>query len=496
MDSPQAETTGVTQSERYLSALCRRSFLRLWTHSGVSRDQNTGHGNPLGKEICDVLAIFDNHVLIFSDKYCLFPEVAEIQLAWARWYRRAIADSAKQIFGAERWLREHPDRVFTDVSCKTKFPLAIPDPGSAIYHRIIVAHGASAACVRHFQGGPGSLVIDNLATGEEPFVVGKVGSNKQFVHVFDDVTLDAVLGVLDTIPDFIAYLDKKERLLTGDRHITAVGEEELLASYSVSLNEDGEHDFIIPESEQSVLFKEGHWAGFQRSTQRSLQVDANHISYSWDLLIEKFTHHTLTGTHRTTTQKSIADQERLYRWLARERRTRRRLLMKSFMGIILKTPKGFRAVRVVGPSAMNDPYYVFLVMPRTSDLTEDQYRDLRQWLLSQYCLVLKLNQPDAMNVVGIATECGDGGDNRTEDLVYVDFSEWTHDMEEHARSMQTQLGLLTRIEMFAGTEHEFPKKVDPLRGPGEHGGRKKRDSGTSKPRRHDDVLRAVRRYKR
>ncbi len=49
----------VTPSESYLSQLCRRAFLYLWSYPNLYRDQ--GHrGEGHGKELCDLLVVFGN----------------------------------------------------------------------------------------------------------------------------------------------------------------------------------------------------------------------------------------------------------------------------------------------------------------------------------------------------------------------------------------------------------------------------------------------------
>ncbi len=58
---------GITHAECYLQRLCERSFLTLWSYPGVFRDQKTG-GKGDRKELCDLLVVFGDDVLIFSDK--------------------------------------------------------------------------------------------------------------------------------------------------------------------------------------------------------------------------------------------------------------------------------------------------------------------------------------------------------------------------------------------------------------------------------------------
>ncbi len=155
---PITRADGVTTAERYLKLLCDRSFLSLWSYPGVYRDQGRAGGRGDGKELCDLLVVFENHIIIFSDKACAFPDTGDVDLDWSRWYRRAVEASAKQVRGAERWIREHPDCLFLDRACTQPFPIDLPDPATATFHRIVVAHDVSERCRREF-GGSGSLMI-------------------------------------------------------------------------------------------------------------------------------------------------------------------------------------------------------------------------------------------------------------------------------------------------------------------------------------------------
>src|SRR5437588_10483620 len=77
---------GITPAELYLQRLCERSFLSLWSYPGVFREQKQ-NGRGDGKELCDLLVVFGNHIIIFSDKSCAFPETGNLRLDWSRWFR-------------------------------------------------------------------------------------------------------------------------------------------------------------------------------------------------------------------------------------------------------------------------------------------------------------------------------------------------------------------------------------------------------------------------
>jgi len=454
---------GITPSERFLKELCDHSFLRLWSYPGVYKNQTAGRGATGGKEVCDVLVVFENHVLIFSDKYCEFPETGDLDLDWSRWVRKSVLESAKQLYGAERWVKTHPDRLFIDRECKQPFPIELPNMTSARFHRLLVAHGVSERCKREL-GGSGSLMIDSSVIGNDhlrkfedggmPFMVGQIDPKRGFVHIFDDTSLRIVLTTLDTISDFVGYLEKKELLLDKISIITT-GEEELLAFYLQDLNENGDHDFIIPPNLDFLFLEEGIWEKFVRSSVRISQIDADKISYAWDALIDEFITHIMNDTQYYRYPIDRSDKDKVMRFLAREPRLRRRLLSKSLFDLMEKTPKSHKATRVMMPSRAGDPYYVFLLLPHLEGIPEPEYREVRRNLLEACLKVTKLTFPDAQDIVGIATETG-MDEYRSEDAYYLDARIWTAEHQAESQSLQNDLGILQQIEKFAATEYEYP----------------------------------------
>jgi hypothetical protein len=285
--------SGTTPSECYLAKLCERTFLSLWSYPNLFRDQRATN-NTEGKELCDLLVVFDNHILLFSIKHCGFPNTGNLETNWRRWFKRAVLKSANQINGAARWVKSYPDRVFLDRACTQRFPIEVPSSEETIIHRIIVALGIARPCAKHL-GGSGSLMLTTDDVGStQPFLVGKTG--EEFVHVFDDTSLEIVLGTLDTISDFVLYLAKKEELFTSGPSIFAAGEEELLGLYLLNMDGNNQHFFFSRDELgqfNAIAIDEGHWQRFLESPQRKAQLEANRISYAWDALIENFNSHLL-----------------------------------------------------------------------------------------------------------------------------------------------------------------------------------------------------------
>jgi len=462
---------GVTDAERYLKRLCDKTFLSLWSYPGIYRDQGR-NGKGDGKEVCDLLVVFERDVVIFSDKYCEFPRTGNLELDWCRWYRRAVLESANQVWGAERWIKSHADRLFLDRGCTEAFPLDLPDVASTRFHRIVVAHNASQPC-REELGGSGSLMLmprivgpmhfDPRSGGVLPFAIGQIDPAKGYVHVLDDTTLDTLLQTLDTISDFVNYLTKKEKFITSGLLLAATGEENLLGYYLGELNNQGEHDFVFPADANAVAVDEGFWEDFKRSPERARQLQADRISYTWDRIIEKFAHHIFGGTSLYNSHPRIADQVVPLRFMSREGRTRRRMLSTLLLEFLEKTPtRQMRATRVLKPSYPCDPYYVLLLLSVPDGKPIEEYREVRRLLLEDLCKAAKLECPDAQDIVGFATEPGLEGD-KTEDVIYLDARNWTPELQADAEEIREDLKLLKQLTMHQGRFHEYPKPPPPKR---------------------------------
>jgi hypothetical protein len=463
---------GVTGAERALALLGRNTFLSLWSYPNVVRDERQPNGGVIAKEVADLIVVFENHVIIFSDKDCSFPATGNIDIDWPRWYRNAVAKSAAQLFGAERWIKQHPSRLFIDGRCRVPFPLAIPPRERMTVHRIVVAHGVGERC-RSELGGNGTLIISPLIVGDDhcrpraeggrPFTVGQVDPSKGFVHIFDDASLTLVMNELDTVSDFVAYLTKREALMTSGKLGVAMGEEALLGWYVSKMNdEQQEHDFVVRDGVTSpVIVDESWWLKYQGSAARRRKQEADSVSYMWDELVELFTMHFMGGTADHLTDTSPASYERVLRFFARECRVRRRVLAKAINDMLATTPAHMRRLRVVPPMLPGDPYWVLLLVPFAQEISYRTYREGRREFLAACCKVVKLTWPEALDIVGFCTESGRGSAG-SEDAIYLDGRFWTPEHDDEARRLRRDFQILTTPRMLRVTESEFPPDPNDL----------------------------------
>jgi hypothetical protein len=482
---------GGTPSERYLAKLADKSFLNLWCYPNVFIDKKRAGGKGDGKELCDLLVVCGDHVLVFSDKTVAFPEGEDKVLAWKRWSRRAIAKSVDQIRGAERWITHFPERIFIDRKCTQKLPIALPPPDRRKVHGIVVALGAGEASKRYFGGGIGSLAVTPDIKGAAhwegdsvaPFLVGDVDPDGPFVHVLDDATLDIVLGELNTIIDLTAYLTKKEALIRSGRLISAGGEEDLVAYYMTHMNPEGEHDFTRPDgsplgADDHITFDPGIHADMLQNVQYLAKKEADDISYLWDRLIEAFTNHMLAGTTLVPDGQSfdLSELEQGIRHMALVPRYLRRVMGEGIRDALEKGRAADRFTRAFlpGPTEANQEtafFFMTLDVPKFSlGGGYEQYRAVRRNMLETYALAFLQKNPQLKRVVGIATEppAKNGKAGASEDLLVVEDVVWSDcmlkDLAERKKVFNVmQEGNFTEYPVQGNEFPEVVRQADPVR---------------------------------
>ena len=465
---------GLTATERYLARRAEQSFLNLWSYPNPYRDQGRKGGED-GKELCDLLVVCGRHVIIFSEKNIAWPK-GDVKMAWRRWAKRALLDSARQARGAERWIREFPHRIFLDSCCTQGFPIELPGKGDAEIHRVVVARGAGEACARHFGDGIGSLrVRPEIAGGQhcvpdgEPFAVGDLDPSGSYVHVMDDVTLDILLGELDTVIDFAEYLTKKAAFARTGHLRSAAGEQDLLARYAVRMNEAGDHDFVDEHERYTapVDVEPGLYGSFTSDPRILARKRADEVSYFWDRLIESFTRHMIDGTTVVPEghDYDVKKHEIGVRHMALRRRVERRGLGGAVAEALVRGAgeEMFRRAMVVprGEPGCETGFFVFTM--KYLDWMKgkggyDCYRRVRINAALAYGKGLLLRMPHLERIIGIACEPVAQGQGGSEDLVYVEQAQWS-DAERAA--IEEDCGRLGMLRSGAEVQHrrydEFPE---------------------------------------
>lgn len=458
---------GTTASERALTQLAKRAFLSLWSYSNVFTDEGRFNGKGDGKELCDLLVVFGNDVLLFSDKDCEYQSDTDVQVAWPRWYKRAVEKSAKQLAGAEKFIRAFPGRIFLDKQCQNPLPVPLPAAEVARYFLIAVTRGAHLAARRFFGGGSsGSVMLKSDVRGKDhyktPFRIGFPLESKRFVHVLDEVTVNLLLAELDTVPDIVAYLACKEAFVSKPGVIVSIpGEEEILARYMATIKDDQHALPEIPPDVHYVGLPEGDWNAYEKSTQRASKREADKISYVWDSLIEHQSKFIRAGTAITLPEESPerVEHERIVRAMAQQNRLARRRCGADLQYVLSRDePQGvFTRIHVSGSPLSRA--FVFLAAKRRTDMSYEKYREVRMQYLMTYCHAIKGDMPSIQEAIGVSAEPFSDGEISYE-FLYVDHSTPMTDEEMKIwREMAVELQILrprTQLKLHTGTDKEFP----------------------------------------
>jgi len=464
-----AESEGTTESERILTRLARKAFLSLWSYPNVYSDEGRRNGQGDGKELVDLLVVFGDDVLLFSDKSCQFQSHVDIKVAWSRWYRRAIEKSARQLAGAENFIKRFPERVFLDKSCTIPLPITIPNSHVARYHLIAVTRGSHLVAKQFFGGGSsGSLMLSSNLRGRSdhekmPFHIGQPLESGRFIHVFDEITVNLLLDELDTVPDFITYLRKKEKFIEQPGIIVSVpGEEDLLARYMATMRND-EHEFPkVAQDFDYVALPEGDWNVYFNSPQRAVKKKADKISYMWDALIEHHSKFIRSGEVISSPflpPNTPVDHERIVRALAAQPRLARRTLASDLHHALQQSDPGrmFARVKIMGRPPKQA--FVFLTIPLTpGEDYSTTYRERRMHALTVYCHALKESVPTLEEAIGVACEPLSEGE-ASNDLLYVNLAQTSCEDIAFWRAQADELEILrpnTEMMLFRDSEPEFP----------------------------------------
>jgi hypothetical protein len=315
----------------------------------------------------------------------------------------------------------------------------------------------------------GSFGLNSAIEGDghfqTPFAIGLPEPDKHFVHVFDEVSIELLLGELDTAADLLEYLEKREALL-GRRgtQVAAYGEEELLAAYLRTMDAEGlEHVFCsVPAGESLpdlILFTDGFYKALSDDLGYKRKKLADRISYEWDRLIDRFLEYGDLSLHERYINLTPAEIEQGLRLMAAEPRFRRRQLAEAFIGAMQRVAPGERLGRLVYGGVAGETVYVFVVVAKRQDETYDKYRQYRVALLHAYVQTARLRAPLGTTFVGIAFDNPhkdyQGG---SEDLFVLMKETWAADELAELETKRRELGLWgDAMEIWRYRQDEFPQ---------------------------------------
>lgn len=390
---------GLTPSEQFVNELSKKTFLKAWTHP-----------NPIGKkgkELCDCLIVCAEHIIIISVKEIEYRDTWDV-IGYERWIKRAIDDSAGQIWGAERWLESqqtverHDGRIVT-----------LPPLSKRKYHRISVSLGSK---------------------GQIPIQWGDLGFG--FVHVCDENSIEVLFRALDTITDFTNFLQSVEQLMHLKTKIIfdGGGLEDLVALY---LQNDYSLDYSTEEGHPDLLIvSDDLWTGLSSSKEYYKMIVDFKTSYIWDRLIEYYVNDLLTEGMFDMYSKEVTDNELALVVMALQPRRYRAGLADTFMEFLQNEELKIASRVVMG---YNNVAFVFLI-GKSSD------RESRVEELLLRCSIIDVKLPEVKTVVGIATDRpGTSTIGYSSDIAYVHESRWTSEEKEKLLQLSKELGYFKNV---------------------------------------------------
>jgi hypothetical protein len=329
------------RAEAIIHTLATKTFLTDWCYPNPKK--------PDGKELCDLLVVFDDTAIIW--------QIKDLKVDGVGRYKKAeVEKNLRQLGGARRHMFD----------LRTPIRLENPRRGKELFNpdQVKTVH----------------LISVLMGESDEPFPFFQIVKDK-LIHVFTREFADLALSELDTVSDFCTYLREKEAIDKNKMVLVMGGEENLLAKYLENL-----HSFSWMDKYDNILIDDTVWPAFTRNPQFIAKKLKDQVSYGWDNVIDRA--HDGTSEH----------YERLARELARPDRFTRRVISKSFLEAyseyMEKKPPIFRRM-----TAFGDTTYCFLLMENGKG-----QRERRKEMLQIMCFVARGTPPMNKRVIGVATE--------------------------------------------------------------------------------------------
>ncbi len=372
----------MNSSESFVARLCKQSFLPFWSFP-----------NPIGKnrkELCDVLIVCDDHVIIISVKDISVSNHQNEFIQYERWINRAINSSVDQIYGAERFLGSVNEVLANDYKTKIK----LPHKSRRKIYRVAIAFGSKPT-----------------------FPLPHGNFDKGFVHVFDEKSTLIVLNELDTISDFTDYLFAKEEFFKT-HFIGIPSEPDFLAIY---LQTALKFDVDV----NTIVCGDNEWGEYIKSAEYKSWRNGLKPSYVWDELVE-----TIHKTHvrENTPEKKVHEMEEAMRYINLEPRINRIELGSLLLDAIAKKVSR----RMIKPLGGTRHTYVFI------PLTKKNWQ-AKESELKLCCAIARVENPNVESIIGIAIGRAPNHE-MIFDLCYLHLPEINDEFIRRTRIVQQELG--------------------------------------------------------
>jgi hypothetical protein len=380
-------------AEEFVHELAVKSFLTDWCFPNPVL--------PNGKELCDLLVVFDQTAIIW--------QIKDLKLqATGRYKPSEVEKNLRQLSGARRRL----------------FDLRVP----------VQLQNARRTIERFDPTLITEVFLISVLLGETEDSSPLIDLSKEsIVHRFSKDFTEIALSELDTIVDFTDYLRTKEAFI-GDVEFLEItgGEEELLAFYL--MNSRG---FEKMNNRTHIRIEEGFWNKLQKSRRYKLKKQEDEISKGWDDIIDR--------AHEGSKEYEIVARE-----LARPTRFERRVLAKTFLQnwLVADHDKTHSIYRSVLPA--KDVTYCFL-------FCEDKApKEVRQSQLKALCWVARDSFRQNRKVIGVATE-KEFESIGSYDFCFLNITSWTSEYQQLTDKLRNEFGILGKPNADVVKEAEYPE---------------------------------------
>lgn len=426
---------GVNSSEERLAEQSRQTFLSLWAYQNPFYER--------GKELCDLLVVFGDDVIIMSDKVVGYNVNGPRDVAWGRWHTRAIVESVSQLRGALKTIKNRPDSIYLDAKASSPFPLRLP--ARPRFHLVAIAHGSEEAC-EMAKGVPSLLIDSRPEQSNEPFKV-RTFFDGLFVHVFNRTALDALFRCFDTTADLVHYLNAKQKTFSAGDGRWVDGEENLIAFYLRTRSPNGQRGFdgLNEAVSDEPVVSADEWSKLCASDAFLCRRERLAPSYLIDQVIEQVASDYYDQAFVVGKDIELAQHAEAFSTLASEPRMARMLIGDALSEVLVESPQTFWSIAVESPEHP-DVLYVWLIYPRIPDeVTDEELEIAISRELNKYVFVAMAKFPRMMKFFGISlpnSACA----RKSRFFSFAVRRVWTADMQLEAEGLALREGIFNNIE--------------------------------------------------
>jgi len=380
------------KAESILHELADKSFLSDWCYPNPVL--------PDGKELCDLLVVFDNTAIVWQLKDTKLDGNGNLK-------ESDIQKNQSQLLGACRQLFE----------LKTEITLTNPRRGSETFNPSDIKH----------------IHLISAFFGDTPSIVRSRETAKEYsIHTFTKCFTEIALNELDTISDFQRYLQDREQLSNIGTGLVVIGGEEEILAYYLKNN----RCFDKFKNQDFVMLEDGIWADLKKDPKYQAKKQADEVSYLWDGIIDR--------SH----EGDSLQYELIARELARHDRFGRRIYGKAFLEAHIIAHNRGETFRRFMHMKDQDVVYCFLFQD------DPEPRENRKGHLTAMCHVARSKYRDK-KIIGIATEVKIRP-SCSYDFALFNVHEWTEKDQKVLEEIQTNTDILKKPGKWLVHEDEYP----------------------------------------